>query len=94
MLKSWCHIFRGSHLIGGYSTILDFRPLNYIVSCSLELRLWFDLYLGRDIKSTLQSLLLEVRKLEKIEGVAYLEGRFKSNKCGILQIHKLKSKKT
>ncbi len=29
-----------------------------------------------------QSLLLEVRKLEKIEGVAYLEGRFKSNKYG------------
>ncbi len=25
---------------------------------------------------------LEVRKLEKIEGVAYLEGRFKSNKYG------------
>ncbi len=57
--------------------------LNYIVSCGLESRLWFDLYLGRDIKkqlSTQQSLLLEVRKLEKIEGVAYLEGLFKSNK--------------
>ncbi len=67
MLKSWCRI------IGG--------PLNYIDSCSLESRLLFDLYLRRDI-TTQQSLLLEVRKLEKIEGVAYLEGCFKSNKYG------------
>ena len=29
-----------------------------------------------------QSLFLEVRKLEKIENLAYLEGRFKSNKYG------------
>ena len=36
----------------------------------------------RHKKLTKQSLLLEVRKLEKIEGVAYLEGRFKSNKYG------------
>ena len=27
MLKSWCCIFTGSHLIGGYSTVLDYRPL-------------------------------------------------------------------
>ncbi len=30
MLKSWCGIFRGSHLIGGCSTestCLDFKPL-------------------------------------------------------------------
>ena len=27
MLKSWCRIFRGSHLIGGYSTVLDYRTL-------------------------------------------------------------------
>ena len=27
MLKSWCRIFRGSHLIGGDSTVLDYRPL-------------------------------------------------------------------
>ncbi len=51
--------------------------LNYIVSCSLESRLLFDLYLGRDI-TTQQSILLEVRKL----GDAYLEGCFKSNKYG------------
>ncbi len=52
MLKSWCRIFRGSHLIGGYSTILDYRPLN--VSSGLESRLWFDLYLGCDIKKFFQ----------------------------------------
>ncbi len=35
----------------------------------------------------LQLLLFEVRKFEKIEGIAYLEGRgFKSNKCGIPRI--------
>ena len=47
--------------------------------------MWFDLYLGRDIKNnchTQQSLLLEVRKLPKIEGVAYLEGGLKLNKYG------------
>ncbi len=32
--------------------------------------------------STQQSLLLEVRKLPKIEDVAYLEGRLKSNEYG------------
>ncbi len=51
--------------------------LNYIVSSSLESRLWFDLYLGCTTVAT-----LEVRKLPKIDGVAYLEGRFKSNKYG------------
>ena len=50
MLKSWCRIFRGSHLIGGYLLSSIIGRLNYIVSCGLELRLWFDLYLGRDIK--------------------------------------------
>ncbi len=44
MLKSWCRIFGGSHLIGGYSTISSIiGRLNYIVSCGLELRLLFDL---------------------------------------------------
>ena len=26
------HIFRGSHLIGGYSTILDYRPLKLLAA--------------------------------------------------------------
>ena len=34
MLKSWCRIFRGSHLIGGYSTILDYRLLK--LHCFLQ----------------------------------------------------------
>ncbi len=40
------------------------------------------IYLGRDVKkylSTQLSLFLEVRKLLKLQGVAYLEGRFKLN---------------
>ncbi len=34
MLKSRCRIFRGSHLIGGKSTILDYRPLK--LHCFLQ----------------------------------------------------------
>ncbi len=63
----------------GYSTILDYRLLK-ITSSGLESRPWFDLYLGRNIKNN--CLLLEVRKLPKIEGVAYLEGHLKLNKYG------------
>ncbi len=42
MLKSWCRIFRGSHLIGGRSRLLDYRLLK-LHSSGLESRLWFDL---------------------------------------------------
>ncbi len=50
MLKSWCRIFRGSHLIEATLLPSIIGRLNYIVSSGLESRLWFDLYLGRDIK--------------------------------------------
>ncbi len=79
--NSWCCIFRGSHLIGGYSTILDYRMLKITSSC-LESRPWFDLYLGRNIKNNCKIIILEVRILPKIEGVAYLEGHLKLNKYG------------
>ncbi len=34
MLKFWCRIFGGSHLIGGYSSVLDYRPLK--LRCFLQ----------------------------------------------------------
>ncbi len=53
-LKSWCRIFRGSHLIGGNlteSTCLDFRPLIFQWA-TIEAREsdYIYLYLERDIK--------------------------------------------
>ena len=47
-------------------------------SSGLESRLGCGFYLGRDILLTQMSLFLEVRKLLKLQGVAYLEGRFRS----------------
>ncbi len=43
MLKSLYRIFRGSHLLGGYSIT---GRLKYLVSSGLDSRVWFDLYLG------------------------------------------------
>ncbi len=73
----------------GFSASLDFRLLNNTLfhearhTCTYTVVGTFDLHLGRCTKKLpmQQSLLLEVRVLPKIEGVAvtYLEGRLKSN---------------
>ncbi len=59
ILKSWCRIFRGSHLIGGRYTGLDFRPLKNTNSSGLESRLGCGsiyLYLRRNVQSKLINL--------------------------------------
>ncbi len=71
------YYFRGTHLIGGRSTestCLDFRPHNNFQWARIEARVWLHLTL---------CLFLEVRKLLNLQGVAYLEGRFKSRSYGM-----------
>ncbi len=70
------YYFRGPHLIRGYSTSLDYRPLLFL-AVWIRGYAWFDLYLGHDL-STQQSLFLGIRKIPKMESVACLEGRLKS----------------
>ncbi len=84
ILKSWCRIFRGSHLIGGRSTestCLDFRRLKKTLIfqwARIEAMCgYIYLYLRHDIiVNAVVAILL------KLQGVAYLEGRFKSRSYG------------
>ncbi len=74
-------IFRGLYVIGGNLKSL-YLHASILGRSGLQSRIgYIYLYLEHDIKKQLSnqlSLLLEVRKLLKLLGVAYLEGHLKS----------------
>ncbi len=77
---------RGSHLIGGYSTVLEYRPLKLhcFLRPGIKAVVW-PLFRTRHKKIIVNAAVAIFRgqKIGKDRGCPYLEGRFKSNKYGI-----------